>query len=72
MDNVIVPWFIQTGFSGCEYSGKCEFDREEWEAMTHDERVKMLDESLRDERNNVIDSGYTFPAQYLPLENCNE
>ena len=72
MDNVIVPWFIQMGLSGCEYSDEWEFDREEWDAMTHDKRIEMLDESLRDERNNVIDSGYTFPAQYLPLENCNE
>ncbi len=69
MESVIVPWFIQTGFSGCDYSGEWEFDREEWDGMTNDERAEMLEESLRDERNNVIDSGYTFPAHPLSTEN---
>lgn len=43
-DYVKIRLYVGTGFHGAEHEGYDEYPRDEWEAMSEDEREKVLNE----------------------------
>ena len=59
---VRVKWGIETGFSGASHEGEWEFDRDEWDRMTPEQRRKECEENIREEISNHIDGWYEMPT----------
>lgn len=54
-DKVKINLYIGTGFAGCKYED-CEYvDREEWDAMSAEEKEEYLDQAANDFLTSRID-----------------
>jgi|688.fasta_scaffold1383042_1 hypothetical protein len=53
-DTVKIKITVETGFAGATHTDYDEVDREDWEAMTEDERDEYLDEAAVTLRDNYV------------------
>jgi len=45
-DVITVRWTLSIGIVGCRKEGELEFDREDWDAMSEDERDEEMKEAV--------------------------
>ena len=61
MEPVKIEWHVGTGYVGSDHTGTWEIDREDWDAMSEQEREKYLDDMLEEEIRTHIHAGYEMP-----------
>lgn len=54
MSVVRIKTVVETGFAGCTHTDVIEIDKDEWDAMTEQQREDRLDQEATDFRDNLI------------------